>query len=34
MPAEAFIETGDRSVLSYLLHPPTEQLAHTFREAD
>jgi HlyD family secretion protein len=34
MPAEAFIETGDRSVLSYLLHPLTEQLAHTFREAD
>lgn len=32
MPAEAFIQTGDRSVLSYLIHPFTEQIRHAFRE--
>jgi HlyD family secretion protein len=32
MPAEAFIQTGDRTVLSYLMRPLTEQLSHTFRE--
>lgn len=32
MPAEAFIETGERSPLSYFLKPLTDQIAHTFRE--
>lgn len=32
MPVEAFIQTGDRSVLSYLLHPITEQFSRTFIE--
>lgn len=32
MPVEAFIKTEDRSVLSYLLHPFTEQLPRVFRE--
>jgi HlyD family secretion protein len=31
MPAEAFIQTGDRTVWSYLVHPITEELNHTFR---
>lgn len=32
MPVEAFLETGDRSALSYLLHPLTAQLNRAFRE--
>jgi HlyD family secretion protein len=32
MPAEAFIQTGDRTPLSYLLKPLADQWAHTFRE--
>jgi HlyD family secretion protein len=32
MPAEAFIQTGTRTVWSYLMHPITEELGHTFRE--
>ncbi|MGH6855686.1 MAG: HlyD family type I secretion periplasmic adaptor subunit [Aestuariivirga sp.] len=32
MPAEAFISTSERSPLSYLLKPLTDQIAHTFRE--
>ncbi len=32
MPAEAFIQTGERSVLSYLIHPLVEQINRTFRE--
>lgn len=32
MPVEAFIETGNRTALSYLTKPVTDQLARTFRE--
>lgn len=32
MPAEVFIKIGDRTVLSYLAKPLTEQLQRTFRE--
>lgn len=32
MPVEAFLKTGDRSVLSYLLAPMTHQLMRAFRE--
>jgi HlyD family secretion protein len=32
MPVEAFIETGDRTALSYLAKPVTDQLARAFRE--
>ena len=32
MPAEAFIRTGERSPISYLLQPLTDQIARTFRE--
>jgi HlyD family secretion protein len=32
MPAEAFIQTENRTPLSYLLKPLHDQLAHTFRE--
>jgi HlyD family secretion protein len=31
MPAEAFIQTGDRTVWSYLVHPITDELNRTFR---
>jgi hypothetical protein len=31
MPVEAFAQTGDRTVLSYLLQPLTEQLEQVFR---
>ncbi len=33
MPVEMFIETGERSVLSYLVKPLSDQLAHVFRES-
>ncbi len=32
MPVEAFLQTGDRSVMSYLLEPLTSQFRHAFRE--
>jgi HlyD family secretion protein len=32
MPAEVFINTGDRTPLEYLLQPVSEQVARTFRE--
>lgn len=32
MPVEAYLATGDRSVLSYLLHPLTANLGRAFRE--
>jgi HlyD family secretion protein len=32
MPVEAFLQTGDRTVLSYLLKPFTDQVAKAFRE--
>lgn len=32
MPIEAYLQTGDRSVLSYLLHPISQQLDRAFRE--
>jgi HlyD family secretion protein len=32
MPVEAFLETGDRTVLRYLLKPLSSQVARTFRE--
>jgi HlyD family secretion protein len=33
MPADAFIQTGARSPLSYLLKPPSDQIAHAFRKS-
>ena len=33
MPVEAFIRTGDRSVMSYLTKPLTDQLRRAFRES-
>ncbi|WP_374382345.1 HlyD family type I secretion periplasmic adaptor subunit [Dongia sp.] len=32
MPAEVYVQTGERSVLSYFMKPLTDQLARTFRE--
>ena len=32
MPLEAFIQTGDRTVLSYLMKPMTDQIARQFRD--
>ena len=32
MPAEVFFETGERSVLSYLMKPIVDQMAHSMRE--
>jgi HlyD family secretion protein len=32
MPAQAFIQTGERTVWSYIMQPVTDQLSHTFRE--
>jgi HlyD family secretion protein len=32
MPVEAFIQTGDRSVMSYLTRPLADQIARAFRE--
>jgi HlyD family secretion protein len=32
MPVEAFIQTGERTVISYLLKPLRDQLMRTFRE--
>ena len=32
MPVEAFVQTGDRSVISYLMRPLSDQIARAFRE--
>jgi HlyD family secretion protein len=32
MPVEAFVKTGDRSVVSYLVRPMSDQIARAFRE--
>ncbi len=32
MPAEVFIETGERTVLQYLVGPLTDMIAHSWRE--
>jgi HlyD family secretion protein len=32
MPAEVFVKTSDRSLLSYLVKPLTDQLSSAFRE--
>ena len=32
MPAEIYVQTGSRSVMSYFIKPLTDQLARTFRE--
>jgi HlyD family secretion protein len=32
MPAEVFIVTGERTVLSYLMRPVSEQMRRAFRE--
>lgn len=33
MPLEAFLQTGERSVLNFLIKPFTEQFSHAFRES-
>ena len=32
MPVEAFIQTGERTVMSYLVKPLSDQLMHAWRE--
>jgi HlyD family secretion protein len=32
MPVEAFVQTGDRTVMSYLMKPLRDQLMRAFRE--
>ena len=32
MPVEAFVQTGDRTLLSYLIKPLSDQLMRSFRE--
>jgi len=32
MPVEAFVQTGDRTMLSYLIKPLSDQLMRSFRE--
>jgi HlyD family secretion protein len=32
MPVEAFVKTGDRSVVSYLVRPMSDQIARALRE--
>ena len=32
MPVEAFIKTGDRTVISYLFKPLSDQMTRAFRE--
>ena len=32
MPVEAFVQTGDRTVMSYLMKPLSDQLMRAFRE--
>jgi len=33
MPVEAFLQTGERSILSFLVKPLTDQISHTFLES-
>ena len=32
MPVEAFVKTGDRKVISYLVKPLSDQITRAFRE--
>jgi HlyD family secretion protein len=32
MPVEAFVQTGDRTMFSYLMKPLSDQLMRSFRE--
>jgi HlyD family secretion protein len=32
MPVDAFVQTGDRTVVAYLLKPLSDQIARAFRE--
>jgi HlyD family secretion protein len=32
MPVEAFVQTGDRTLMSYLVKPLSDQLMRAFRE--
>ena len=32
MPVETFVQTGQRTVLSYLMRPLADQVQHAFRE--
>ena len=32
MPVEAFVKTGDRTVISYLMKPLSDQINRAFRE--
>ena len=32
MPVEAFVQTGDRTVMSYLMKPLSDQFTRAFRE--
>jgi membrane fusion protein, type I secretion system len=32
MPVEAFVKTGDRTVISYLVKPLSDQIDRAFRE--
>jgi len=32
MPVEAFVKTGDRTVMSYLMKPLSDQINRAFRE--
>ena len=32
MPVEAFLQTGDRRVMSYLVKPMMDQISRAFRE--
>jgi HlyD family secretion protein len=32
MPIEAFLQTGDRTVMSYLIRPLSDQLRRAFRD--
>jgi HlyD family secretion protein len=32
MPVEAFVKTGDRTIMSYLMKPLSDQINRAFRE--
>ena len=32
MPVEAFVQTGDRTMMAYLMKPLSDQLMRSFRE--
>jgi HlyD family secretion protein len=32
MPVETFVQTGERTVVSYLVKPPPDQIMKAFRE--